>query len=68
MTTMRLTLQDGNKIDVNPTQVALLKENLVVLSTGLEMVVQESLRSLRHQHRKALTAQKAVGQAEATGE
>lgn len=68
MTTMRLTDTNGKKVDVNPTHVVMLSENLLVLVTGDQLEVQESARSLRHQHRKALAAQHAVGQPETSGE
>lgn len=65
MTTMRLIqlLPIGGKelkIDVNPTQVAYLAENVVVLSNGAVIDVKESLQSLRHRHRKALAEQAAL--------
>lgn len=65
MTTMRLIqlLPMGGKelkIDVDPTKVAYLTENVVVLSTGAVIDVKESLQSLRHRHRKALAEQAAL--------
>lgn len=65
MTTMRLIqlLPIGGKelkIDVDPTKVAYLTENVVVLSTGAVIDVKESLQSLRHRHRKALAEQAAL--------
>lgn len=66
MTTMRLTQRlpvgekELKKIDVDPTKVAYLTENTVVLSTGAVIDVKESLQSLRHRHRKALAEQAAL--------
>lgn len=65
MTTMRLIqrLPVGEKelkIDVDPTKVAYLTENVVVLSNGASIDVKESLQSLRHRHRKALAEQAAL--------
>lgn len=65
MPTMRLTLLQPEKgqdikVDLNPNSVAMMRENWVGFNSGASIQVKESLRSLRHQYKKALTNQAAL--------